>query len=81
MVGKEKETLLSRHSEKLAMAYGIFNTAPDKPLFIVKNLRMCPDCHSAARVISKVIGREIILKDISQFHHFRDGICLCLDCW
>ncbi|OVA11186.1 Pentatricopeptide repeat [Macleaya cordata] len=78
---EDKETALSRHSEKLAIAFGLINTAPGTPIRIVKNLRVCGDCHQATKFISKVYNREIIVRDRIRFHHFRDGVCSCKDFW
>eukprot|EP01018_Ginkgo_biloba_P019270 Gb_14391 [translate_table: standard] len=78
---EQKEHILSHHSEKLAIAFGLISTSPGTPIRIVKNLRVCGDCHSAARFISKVVAREIILRDVSRFHHFKDGWCTCGDYW
>ncbi|XP_063936504.1 pentatricopeptide repeat-containing protein At1g74630-like isoform X2 [Daucus carota subsp. sativus] len=74
---KEKETLLVRHSEKLAIAFGILNTAPGVSIRIVKNLRVCDDCHSAIKIISIVYNRKIIIRDRNRFHHFVAGTCSC----
>ncbi|KAJ6821656.1 pentatricopeptide repeat-containing protein-like [Iris pallida] len=76
-----KEELLSRHSEKLAIAYGLISTPENTTLRIMKNLRVCNDCHSAIKFISKVVGREIIVRDATRFHHFRDGLCSWKDYW
>lgn len=78
---QEKERFLRYHSEKLAIACGIINTPPGTPLLILKNLRMCGDCHNATKLISKVVDREIVTRDVSRFHHFRDGVCSCGDYW
>ena len=78
---EDKETALSKHSEKLAIAFGLMNTAPGTPIRIVKNLRVCGDCHQATKFISKVYDREIIVRDRIRFHHFKDGICSCKDYW
>ncbi|KAL0912268.1 hypothetical protein M5K25_018230 [Dendrobium thyrsiflorum] len=78
---EEKECNLATHSEKLAIAFGILNTSPGETLRITKNLRICGDCHSAAKFISKIHHREIIIRDINRFHHFKDGICSCGDYW
>ncbi|KAF9591105.1 hypothetical protein IFM89_001449 [Coptis chinensis] len=72
---EEKETSLSRHSEKLAIAFGIMSTSPPTPIRIMKNLRICGDCHTAAMAISRAYGREIIVRDRHRFHHFKDGSC------
>ncbi|KAJ8620435.1 hypothetical protein MRB53_028964 [Persea americana] len=45
----------------------------------MKNLRVCSDCHSATKLISKIYDREIIVRDQSRFHHFKNGLCSCLD--
>jgi len=78
---KEKESLLCGHSEKLAIAFGILNTPPGRVIRVAKNLRVCNDCHMATKFISKIEGREIILRDVRRFHHFKDGICSCGDYW
>ncbi|KAF3789351.1 Pentatricopeptide repeat-containing protein [Nymphaea thermarum] len=48
MEEEEKEATLRYHSEKLAIAYGLLNTPPGTTIRVVKNLRVCGDCHSAA---------------------------------
>eukprot|EP01018_Ginkgo_biloba_P038898 Gb_11523 [translate_table: standard] len=78
---EEKQQILSSHSEKLAIAFGIINTCPGMPMRITKNLRVCGDCHTAAKFISKIVDREIIVKDLYRFHHFKDGLCSCGDYW
>ncbi|GAV75044.1 PPR domain-containing protein/PPR_2 domain-containing protein/PPR_3 domain-containing protein/DYW_deaminase domain-containing protein [Cephalotus follicularis] len=78
---EEKETLLCGHSEKLAIAFGILNTLPGTTIRVTKNLRVCNDCHIATKFISKIVDREIILRDVRRFHHFRNGICSCGDYW
>lgn len=78
---EEKESLLCGHSEKLAIAFGILNTPPGRTIRVAKNLRVCNDCHTATKFISKIEKREIILRDVRRFHHFKDGICSCGDYW
>ncbi|XVF57164.1 hypothetical protein PTKIN_Ptkin06aG0182300 [Pterospermum kingtungense] len=78
---EEKETVLNYHSEKLAMAFGLISTAPGTPIRIVKNLRVCNDCHTATKLLSKIYQRLIIVRDRKRFHHFRDGTCSCGDYW
>lgn len=79
--GEEKETALNYHSEKLAMAFGLISTAPGVPIRIVKNLRICDDCHTATKLLSRIYGREIVVRDRNRFHHFKEGSCSCLDYW
>ena len=81
-VDKEQKTrMLWVHSERLALAYGLVMTPPGHPIRILKNLRSCLDCHTAFTVISKIVKREIIVRDINRFHHFEDGKCSCGDYW
>eukprot|EP01018_Ginkgo_biloba_P030315 Gb_23089 [translate_table: standard] len=78
---EEKNYILCGHSEKLAIAFGLINTCPGTPIRITKNLRACGDCHNATKFISKITGREIIVRDANRFHHFKDGHCTCGDYW
>ncbi|BFG13924.1 hypothetical protein CerSpe_001980 [Prunus speciosa] len=78
---KEKEYLLSRHSEKLAIAFGLIGTGQGVPIRVVKNLRMCSDCHSFAKLVSRLYNREIIVRDNNRFHFFNQGLCSCSDYW
>ncbi|KAG0474223.1 hypothetical protein HPP92_016080, partial [Vanilla planifolia] len=47
----EKEKLLFQHSEKLAVAFGLISTPLSAPIRIMKNLRICRDCHEAFKFI------------------------------
>lgn len=81
-VGEElKEQLLLWHSEKLAIAYGLLKVPLGLPIRVFKNLRVCGDCHTAIKYISAIEGREIIVRDTTRFHHFKDGFCSCSDYW
>uniref|UniRef100_A0A0D9VZG7 DYW domain-containing protein n=1 Tax=Leersia perrieri TaxID=77586 RepID=A0A0D9VZG7_9ORYZ len=76
-----KERALMYHSERLAIAFGLVSTPPGTPLRVIKNLRICGDCHNAVKLIAKVTGREIVVRDNKRFHHFKDGACSCGDYW
>ncbi|XP_020886737.1 pentatricopeptide repeat-containing protein At3g22690 [Arabidopsis lyrata subsp. lyrata] len=76
---QEKIFMLSRHSEKLAMAFGLISSNKGTTIRIVKNLRVCSYCHSFAKFASKVYNREIILRDNNRFHFIRQGKCSCSD--
>eukprot|EP01018_Ginkgo_biloba_P002731 Gb_33134 [translate_table: standard] len=78
---EQKEQILCHHSEKLAIAYGLISTSPGIAIRVIKNLRVCGDCHSATKFISKIVAREIIVRDASRYHHFKDGKCSCGDYW
>lgn len=76
-----KEQALLYHSERLAIAYGLISTPARTSLRIIKNLRVCGDCHNAIKIMSKIVGRELIVRDNKRFHHFKDGKCSCGDYW
>lgn len=78
---EEKQHFLGCHSEKLALAFGLIRSKVDAVIRIVKNLRVCGDCHTAIKLISKITAREIIVRDNNRFHHFVDGCCSCRDYW
>lgn len=78
---QEKKFLLNRHSEKIAMAFGLISTSQGHPIRIVKNLRVCSDCHSFAKFVSKVYDRHIVVRDNNRFHFFQGGLCSCGDYW
>eukprot|EP00268_Persea_americana_P035836 TRINITY_DN35339_c1_g1_i4.p1 TRINITY_DN35339_c1_g1~~TRINITY_DN35339_c1_g1_i4.p1 ORF type:complete len:647 (+),score=132.64 TRINITY_DN35339_c1_g1_i4:121-2061(+) len=78
---EEKEGLVGYHSEKLAVAFGFISTEPGSLLRIVKNLRICQDCHSALKLVSMVFKRKIVVRDRKRFHHFEGGSCSCVDYW
>ncbi|KAK8914207.1 Pentatricopeptide repeat-containing protein [Platanthera zijinensis] len=78
---EEKAHHLRYHSERQALAFGILKVPGGLPIRIMKNLRVCGDCHIAIKLISKILGHEIILRDAYRFHHFKDGSCSCKDYW
>ncbi|XP_042515975.1 pentatricopeptide repeat-containing protein At3g47530 [Macadamia integrifolia] len=78
---EEKGNALSYHSEKLAIAFGVLATPPGTTIRVAKNLRICVDCHNFAKILSGVYNREVIIRDRSRFHHFREGYCSCQDYW
>ncbi|KAF8719618.1 hypothetical protein HU200_024359 [Digitaria exilis] len=81
MAEEQKEAMLAMHSERLALAFGLITTPPGTPLQIVKNLRVCGDCHTVMKMVSAIEDRKIIMRDCSRFHHFSSGICSCGDFW
>ncbi|XP_004304934.1 PREDICTED: pentatricopeptide repeat-containing protein At3g12770-like [Fragaria vesca subsp. vesca] len=78
---EETEETLCNHSERLAIVYGLISTAPGTTLRITKNIRACVNCHAATKLISKLVNREIVVRDAKRFHHFKDGFCSCGDYW
>ena len=81
MDNEEKEYDLAHHSERLAIAFALMVTPSGFPIRVMKNLRVCSDCHTAIKHISDIKDREIIVRDASRFHHFREGKCSCGDYW
>ncbi|XP_051133757.1 pentatricopeptide repeat-containing protein At5g46460, mitochondrial [Andrographis paniculata] len=78
---EHKAQILSYHSERLAVCFALISTAEGSAITVMKNLRTCEDCHSAIKIIAKIVGRKIVIRDSSRFHHFRDGFCSCKDYW
>ncbi|KAE7997463.1 hypothetical protein FH972_002099 [Carpinus fangiana] len=77
----EKTNMVCSHSERLAIAFGLISTLPGTRLLITKNLRVCEDCHVTIKFISKIIEREMTIRDVNRYHHFKDAICSCGDFW
>lgn len=78
---EQKEYVLSTHSEKLAVGYGLLKLPAGATVRVLKNLRICGDCHTAFKFMSKVVDREIIVRDGKRFHHFKHGQCSCGNYW
>eukprot|EP01018_Ginkgo_biloba_P036812 Gb_09741 [translate_table: standard] len=78
---EQKEHMLCHHSEKLAIVFGLINTPPGAPIRVNKNIRVCGNCHTAIKFISIIIKREIVVRDVNRFHHFKEGLCSCGDYW
>ncbi|KAG1363261.1 putative Pentatricopeptide repeat-containing protein, mitochondrial [Cocos nucifera] len=78
---EQKEESLRYHSEKLAIAFGIMNSTRGKPIRIMKNLRICGDCHAFAKLVAQTEDKTIVIRDPVRFHHFQDGVCSCGDYW
>ncbi|XP_011623525.1 pentatricopeptide repeat-containing protein At5g13270, chloroplastic [Amborella trichopoda] len=78
---EERNNQLLDHSEKLAIAYGLVSTPNNAPIYVFKNIRVCSDCHIFIKLTSCFVGREIVIRDSSRFHHFKGGQCSCKDYW
>ncbi|XP_068657088.1 putative pentatricopeptide repeat-containing protein At3g23330 [Aristolochia californica] len=78
----QKEQILRCHSEKLALAFGLLQTGPSRGVIrVMKNLRVCGDCHDWMKFASQVTVRQIVLRDSRRFHYFKGGKCSCGDYW
>eukprot|EP00268_Persea_americana_P033914 TRINITY_DN33556_c0_g2_i1.p2 TRINITY_DN33556_c0_g2~~TRINITY_DN33556_c0_g2_i1.p2 ORF type:complete len:246 (-),score=49.15 TRINITY_DN33556_c0_g2_i1:128-865(-) len=78
---EEKVSALFEHSERLAIAFGLLKTRAPMAIRVVKNLRVCGDCHEVTKIISRVYNREIVVRDRVRFHWFVNGSCSCKDYW
>ncbi|XP_022769076.1 pentatricopeptide repeat-containing protein At1g19720 [Durio zibethinus] len=79
---EEKEEIGGVHSEKIALAFALIGSlSSPQSIRIVKNSRMCRNCHLTAKYISLKFGCEIYLSDTKCFHRFKNGHCSCGDYW
>ncbi|XP_061371128.1 pentatricopeptide repeat-containing protein At1g11290, chloroplastic-like [Gastrolobium bilobum] len=79
---EEKFRSISYHSEKLALAFALIRKPNGvAPIRIIKNIRVCDDCHVFMKFASITIARPIIMRDSNRFHHFFGGKCSCKDLW
>ncbi|XP_010036204.2 pentatricopeptide repeat-containing protein At4g13650 [Eucalyptus grandis] len=77
----QKDPMRFVHSEKLAIAFGLLSLPELIPVRVIKNIRICDDCHNWIKFVSKISSRTIIVRDAYRFHHFDDGLCSCRDYW
>ncbi|XP_038881598.1 pentatricopeptide repeat-containing protein At4g13650 isoform X1 [Benincasa hispida] len=77
----QKDPTIYVHSEKLAIAFGLLSLSNNIPIRVMKNLRVCNDCHNWIKYVSKISNRPIIVRDAHRFHHFDGGVCSCKDFW
>lgn len=77
----QNEHHLCYHSEMLAFSFGLITMPLGVPIRIFKNIHVSDDCHRKMKFVSKVVEREIILRDLDCFHHFKNGLCSCGDYW
>ncbi|KAJ9559724.1 hypothetical protein OSB04_004884 [Centaurea solstitialis] len=80
---EDKDRELNHHSEKLAFVFALKHgkTRPFGAIRIVKNIRICVDCHNFMKFASEFVGREIVVRDSNRFHHFKERVCSCNDYW
>ncbi|CAN8315082.1 unnamed protein product [Cochlearia groenlandica] len=78
---ESKETALLGHSERIAFARAALNSAPRSTFTVIKNLRVCVDCHEAWKIMSVIVGRDIVMRDAKRFHHIKNGVCSCNNYW
>ncbi|CAM0950107.1 unnamed protein product [Alopecurus aequalis] len=76
-----KGVMVGVHSEMLALGFGLLVIPKGMTIRVMKNLRMCWDCHDAFKLISGITEREFVVRDLNRFHHFKMGSCSCTDYW
>ncbi|XP_022930461.1 pentatricopeptide repeat-containing protein At4g15720 [Cucurbita moschata] len=69
------------HSERLALGFCLISIPEGLTIRMMKNLRMCSDCHEAFKLISEIVERDFVVRDVNRFHHFKTGYCTCNDFW
>ncbi|KAL3642691.1 hypothetical protein CASFOL_013506 [Castilleja foliolosa] len=72
---------VAAHSERLAIAFALLSTGSKGDILIIKNLRICGDCHVFVKTVSKFVDRRFVVRDATRFHHFSGGSCSCNDYW
>ncbi|KAJ7976368.1 Pentatricopeptide repeat-containing protein [Quillaja saponaria] len=77
----QKDPTSNIHSEKLAIAFGLISLSCSVPIRVIKNLRVCGDCHNWIKYVSNISNRAIVVRDAYRFHHFEGGVCSCRDYW
>ncbi|KAK1694804.1 hypothetical protein QYE76_011501 [Lolium multiflorum] len=77
----EVDPLSCHHTERIAVCYGLISMCGHEPIRILKNFRMCKECHSSIKFISRDKNRKILISDGCTYHHFNDGSCSCGDMW
>ncbi|KAJ4713854.1 Pentatricopeptide repeat-containing protein [Melia azedarach] len=82
---EHKEEQLYHHSEKLALVFALMNQgsvcSKSSTIRIMKNIRICVDCHNFMKLASDLLGKEIVVRDSNRFHHFKGRMCSCNDYW
>ncbi|CAF1125375.1 unnamed protein product [Adineta steineri] len=74
------QSVLCGHSERLAIAFNLIQQPIPDRIQIVKNLRVCGDCHSVIKLIAQIYQRLIVVRDVNRIHHFYpNGNCSCQD--
>ncbi|XP_034676275.1 pentatricopeptide repeat-containing protein At1g71420-like [Vitis riparia] len=82
---EHKEEQLYYHSEKLALVFALMNVGSmccnGNTIKIMKNIRICVDCHNFMKLASELVDMEIVVRDSNRFHHFKAKLCSCNDYW
>lgn len=74
---EEKENVFVYYSEKIVIVFMFISMLERLLICVVKNFRVCVDCYLVIKLVFKVYGREIVVRDCSRFYYFKDGFCFC----
>ncbi|CAK7328807.1 unnamed protein product [Dovyalis caffra] len=82
---EHKQEQLYHHSEKLALVFALMNEGSLRfgggIIRIMKNIRICVDCHNFMKLASDLLQKEIVVRDSNRFHQFKNRVCSCNDYW
>ncbi|KAE9609169.1 hypothetical protein Lal_00020260 [Lupinus albus] len=80
---ESKVESLRFHSEKLAIGLVLIHggVKRERVVQIFKNLRVCVDCHTFIKGLSKLLKIVFLVRDANRFHRFENGLCSCGDYW
>ncbi|KAK4274318.1 hypothetical protein QN277_017556 [Acacia crassicarpa] len=81
---ESKVESLRFHSEKLAIGLALASGGCEdgkRIIRIFKNLRVCGDCHTFIKGVSKLLKIVLVVRDANRFHRFENGLCSCGDYW
>ncbi|CAF2853700.1 unnamed protein product [Rotaria sp. Silwood2] len=74
------QSVLCGHSERLAIVFNLIQRPIPTRIQIIKNLRVCGDCHLVTKLIAQIHQCLIIVRDANRIHHFYpNGKCSCQD--
>ncbi|KAK7279595.1 hypothetical protein RJT34_24648 [Clitoria ternatea] len=78
---ESKVESLRVHSEKLAIGLVLVRSRleGEKMIRTFKNLRVCGDCHTFIKGLSKVLKIVFVVRNANRFHRFENGLCSCGD--
>ncbi|KAL7166198.1 hypothetical protein ACSBR2_036976 [Camellia fascicularis] len=57
-----KEEMVGLQSERLALGFGLLSMPKGVTIRVMKNLRMCCDCHEAFKLISEIVERDFVVE-------------------
>ena len=81
---------LQGHAEKLMLANLLAREEKQsedtglrhsKQIELSVNFKICADCHAFFKGVSALIGRQVIVRELSLTHIFDGGNCACGDRW